>query len=50
MVTSPNLEISETDIWIKASWEEFIKIANSSAYTDGRFYYDKGIMALSIMS
>lgn len=47
MVTSPNLQI-ETDIWIKASWEEFIKLADDPNYTKGKFYYHRGYIRVEM--
>lgn len=36
------LQTLETDIWVKASWEEFLALAENPDYEKGRFYYDKG--------
>lgn len=47
MVTSPNLQI-ETDIWIKASWEEFIKLTDDPNYAKGKFYYHRGYMRIEM--
>lgn len=47
MVTSPNLQI-ETDTWIKASWEEFMILADDPAYANGRFYYEQGYLRIEM--
>lgn len=37
-----------TDTWVKASWEEFISLAQDPAYTDGRFYYHQGLLRIEM--
>ena len=37
-----------TDTWVKASWEEFIALAEDPAYTDGRFYYHQGLLRIEM--
>jgi Uma2 family endonuclease len=32
-------QILETDIWVKATWEEFLAFADDSNYENGKFYY-----------
>jgi Uma2 family endonuclease len=31
-----------TDTWVRASWEEFLALADDPAYEKGKFYYDQG--------
>ncbi len=37
-----------TDTWVKASWEEFIALAENPAYLDGRFYYHQGLLRIEM--
>lgn len=37
-----------TDTWVKASWEEFIALADEPTYTDGRFYYHQGLLRIEM--
>lgn len=37
-----------TDTWVKASWEEFIALAEDPAYLDGRFYYHQGLLRIEM--
>lgn len=37
-----------TDTWIKANWEDFIKLANNPDYEKGTFYYDQGWMKIEM--
>ncbi|MCM1982156.1 Uma2 family endonuclease [Lyngbya confervoides] len=39
----------ETDRWVKASWDEFIAIADDPAYEGGRFYFDHGRMRIEMV-
>ncbi len=32
-------QVLETDIWVKATWEEFLAFADNSAWEKGKFYY-----------
>ena len=32
-------QVLETDIWVKATWEEFLNFAEDLAWEKGRFYY-----------
>ena len=32
-------QVLETDIWVKATWEEFLNFAEDSAWEKGHFYY-----------
>ncbi len=34
--------------WGKASWEEFIGLAENPAYADGRFYYHQGLLRIEM--
>lgn len=42
------LQTLETDIWVKASWEEFLALAENPDYEKGRFYYDKGDLRIEM--
>lgn len=46
--SSSILQTLETDIWMKASWEEFLALAENPAYEKGRFYYDKGDLRIEM--
>ncbi len=46
MVTSPTQ--MTTDTWVKASWEEFMELADDKTYVDSRFYYDKGQLRIEM--
>ena len=37
-----------TDTWVKASWAEFIALAEDPAYIDGRFYYHQGLLRIEM--
>jgi len=37
-----------TDTWVKASWEEFITLAENPTYGDGRFYYHQGLIRIEM--
>ena len=37
-----------TETWVKASWEEFIGLAEDPAYIDGRFYYHQGLLRIEM--
>jgi len=32
-------QVLETDIWVKATWEDFLNFAEDSAWEKGKFYY-----------
>jgi Uncharacterized protein conserved in cyanobacteria len=34
--------------WGKASWEEYIALAENPAYADGRFYYHQGLLRIEM--
>lgn len=46
MVRSPTQ--MTTDTWVKASWEEFMELADNTTYVDSRFYYDKGQLRIEM--
>lgn len=48
MVSSSPVQILETDIWVKASWEEFIRLADDPNYAKGKFYYHRGYMRIEV--
>jgi Uma2 family endonuclease len=37
-----------TDTWIKASWEDFLILADDPTYENGRFYYDRGYLRIEM--
>jgi Uma2 family endonuclease len=37
-----------TDIWVRASWEEFLTLADDPRYDKGRFYFDDGCMRVEM--
>ena len=39
-----------TDTWVKASWQEFMALAEKPEYADARFYYDDGYMRVETMA
>lgn len=36
------------DTWIAASWEEYLRVCDDSAYTTAKFYYSKGQMRVEM--
>lgn len=44
MVSSSPIQTLETDIWVKASWSEFLALADNPNYEKGQFYYHRGYM------
>ena len=44
MVSSSPIQTLETDIWVKASWSEFLALAENPNYEKGQFYYHRGYM------
>lgn len=38
-----------TDTWVKATWEEYLALANNPDYANARFYYDLGYMRIETM-
>jgi Uma2 family endonuclease len=47
MVVSQSQQIL-TDTWVKATWDEFLAVTNSSGYQDGRAYFDAGYMRIEM--
>lgn len=37
-----------TDVWVKATWEEYLAVANDPRYEKGRFYYHQGYMRVEM--
>lgn len=37
-----------TDTWVKASWEEFLELADNPEYEKARFYYNQGCMRVEM--
>jgi Uma2 family endonuclease len=48
MAETTTLQPIQTDTWVKASWDEFVATAYSSAYQEGRAYYDRGRMRIEM--
>jgi Uma2 family endonuclease len=46
--SSTNLQEFTTDAWVKASWEEFLALADDSTYANGRFYYHQGYLRIEM--
>lgn len=42
--SSPTIQTLESDTWVKASWEEFLALAENPDYEKGKFYYYRGYM------
>ncbi|MBW4488750.1 MAG: Uma2 family endonuclease [Trichocoleus desertorum ATA4-8-CV12] len=47
--TSPTPKNLITDAWVKASWEEFLALADSPESEKARFYFDNGFMRVETM-
>jgi len=41
-------QVLETDIWVKATWEEYLNFAEDSAWEKGKFYYYEQHMRVEI--
>lgn len=41
-------QVLETDIWVKATWEEFLAFADDSTWEKGKFYYDREQMRVEM--
>lgn len=41
-------QVLETDIWVKATWGEFLAFAEDSAWEKGNFYYDREQMRIEL--
>ncbi|MGF1479976.1 MAG: Uma2 family endonuclease [Cyanophyceae cyanobacterium] len=37
-----------SDTWVKATWEEFIALADDPQYAEGRCYYDEGYLRIEM--
>lgn len=48
MVQAPSLTTIATDTWVKATWEEFLTLAEYPDYAEGRFYYDQGYVRIEM--
>lgn len=48
MVSSSPIQTLETDTWVKASWEEFLELADDPKYEKGKFYYYRGYMRVEM--
>lgn len=48
MSSLSNLQNVVTDTWMKASWEDFLALADDSTYADGRFYYHPGYLRIEM--
>jgi len=46
--SSPTLQNFVIDTWVKASWEEFMALADNPAYEKGKFYYHQGYMRIEM--
>lgn len=47
--TSPTPKNLVTDTWVKASWEEFLALADSPEFEKARFYYDNSFLRIETM-
>lgn len=41
-------QVLETDIWVNATWEEFLNFAEDSAWKKGKFYYYQELMRVEM--
>ncbi len=48
MVQAPSLITIATDTWVKATWEDFLALAQHPDYAEGRFYYDQGYVRIEM--
>ena len=49
MVSSSAItQVLETDVWTKATWEEFLAFADDSTWEKGKFYYDREQMRVEM--
>jgi Uma2 family endonuclease len=46
--SSKSLQNLATDTWVKASWEDFLTLADDSTYANGRFYYHQGYLRIEM--
>lgn len=45
---SSSLQDLATDTWVKASWDEFIVLADNPKYEDSKFYYYQGCLRIEM--
>ena len=43
--SSPGIE---TDTWVRATWQQYVALADQPAYESGRCYYDNGWMRIEM--
>ena len=48
MASSSPTQNFVADTWVKATWEEFMAIADNPEYEKANFYYDRGYMRIEI--
>lgn len=48
VITTSTRENLVTNSWVKASWEEFIALADNRDYEKGKFYYDREYMRIEM--
>ncbi|MGL4618412.1 Uma2 family endonuclease [Chroococcidiopsis sp.] len=48
MASSSPTQNFVADTWVKATWEEFIVIADNPDYEKAKFYYDRGYMRIEM--
>ncbi|VXD15611.1 conserved hypothetical protein [Planktothrix serta PCC 8927] len=44
----PALKTIATNTWVKATWEEFLALAENPQYAEGKFYYDQGYVRIEM--
>jgi Uma2 family endonuclease len=49
LTPSPNLQPPTTDIWVRATWDEFLTVSTQSEEDKTRCYYDNGWMRIETM-
>ena len=42
------LEKFVTDTWVKATWDQFLMLADNPDYENGRFYYHQGYVRIEM--
>lgn len=48
MASSSPIQNFVADSWMKATWEEFMAIADNPEYEKAKFYYDRGYMRIEM--
>jgi Uma2 family endonuclease len=48
MASSSPTQNLVADTWVKATWEEFMALADNPAYEKAKFYYDRGYMRIEM--